>query len=48
MLVGPGVDSFVPIDELPVTSGGAYLSEEMNFYKNRPLDPGLLGAFGSI
>ena len=38
------MDSFVPIDELPGHVGGAaYLSEEMNFYKNRPLDPGLIG-----
>ena len=32
-----------PSTSCPVTSGEPYLSEEMNFYKNRPLDPGLIG-----
>ncbi|MEE2787022.1 MAG: biosynthetic peptidoglycan transglycosylase [Myxococcota bacterium] len=42
--VGPGTSNYVPIDELPAYVGAAaYLSEEINFYKNRPLDPGLIG-----
>ena len=35
IFVGPGVTDYVPIEELPAYVGGAaYLSEEINFYKN--------------
>jgi hypothetical protein len=39
--VGPGLESYVPLDELPDYVGGAaYLSEEINFYENHAVDLG--------
>ncbi|RAL22197.1 hypothetical protein DL240_10095 [Lujinxingia litoralis] len=41
--VGPGLSSYVPLDELPGYVGGAmFLSEDMRFYSNRALATGLL------
>ncbi len=42
--VGPGTKDYVPLAELPAYVGAAaYLSEEIHFYRNRPIDPGLVG-----
>ncbi len=43
VLVGPGTDAYVPLDELPPFVGGAsYLSEEMGFYENHGVQLGLV------
>jgi hypothetical protein len=43
VFVGPGVDSYVPMEELPpFVAGAAYLSEEMEFYENHGIDLGLI------
>ncbi|MFP4600620.1 MAG: transglycosylase domain-containing protein [Persicimonas sp.] len=43
VLVGPGTDAYVPLDELPPFVGGAsYLSEEMGFYENHGVQLGLI------
>ena len=41
--VGPGASGYVPLAQLPRYVGAAaYLSEEMGFYHNRPIDRGLI------
>ena len=41
--VGPGLESYVPLSELPPwVAGAAYLSEEILFYYNRGVSVGLL------
>lgn len=43
IFVGPGTTDYVPIRELPgYVAAAAYLSEEIDFYLNRPLAPGLI------
>lgn len=43
VFVGPGTESYVPLDELPPFVGAAaYLSEEMGFYTNKGLALGLI------
>jgi len=41
--IGPGARGYVPLAQLPRYVGAAaYLSEEMGFYHNRPIDRGLI------
>jgi len=41
--IGPGAKGYVPLAQLPRYVGAAaYLSEEMGFYLNRPIDRGLI------
>jgi len=41
--IGPGLDTYVPIDQMPVwVPGAAYLSEEILFYSNKGVSMGLI------